>query len=83
MRFREELRNQILMERLRNKEVDDKIQVGEGEIDNFIADQSGTSPNAAQEVDIAGKRGHAAPDQGSGRIRLTTLPPTDSCCTAE
>ena len=53
VRFRYELRNQILMERLRVKEVDDKIQVGEGEIDNFIADQSGTSPNAAQEVAVA------------------------------
>ena len=53
VRFREELRNQILMERLRNKEVDDKIQVGEGEIDNFIAEQTGASPDASQEVDVA------------------------------
>ena len=53
VRFREELRNQILMERIRNKEVDDKIQVGEGEIDNFIAEQSGASPGASQEVDVA------------------------------
>ena len=53
VRFRDELRNQILIERLRAKEVDDKIQVGEGEIDNFVAEQTGTAPGAAQEVDVA------------------------------
>ena len=53
VRFRDELRNQILIERLRAKEVDDKVQVGEGEIDNFIAEQTGTAPGAAQEIDVA------------------------------
>lgn len=52
-RFRDDLRKQILIERLRAKEVDDKIQVGEGEIDNYLAEQSGNAPGAAQEVDVA------------------------------
>ena len=56
-RFRDELRSQIMMERVRSKEVDEKVQVGEGEIDAFIADQTGTassgSASASSEVDIA------------------------------
>jgi len=52
-KFREELRQQIMMERVRSKEVDDKIQVGEGEVDAFIAEQNGVAPDAVPEVDIA------------------------------
>lgn len=56
-RFRDELRNQIMMERVRNKEVDEKVQVGEGEIDAFIADQTGAASSgsaaASPEVDVA------------------------------
>lgn len=52
-RFRDELRNQIMMERIRNKEVDDKVQVGEGEVDAFIADQAGGAGAASPEVDVA------------------------------
>ena len=56
-RFRDELRNQILMERVRGKEVDEKIQVGEGEVDAFIAEQTGGgssgSASASSEVDVA------------------------------
>ena len=52
-RFRDELRNQIMMERVRGKEVDEKVQVGEGEIDAYIAEQTGTSSDASPEVDVA------------------------------
>ncbi len=52
-RFRDDLRNQIMMERARNKEVDEKVQVGEGEIDAFIAEQTGTSSSASPEVNVA------------------------------
>ncbi len=51
--FRDDLRKQILIERARGHEVDDKIQVGEGEVDAFIAEQNGVSPDAAPEVDVA------------------------------
>ncbi len=51
--FREELRQQIMIERARGHEVDDKVQVGEGEVDAFIAEQNGVSPDAAPEVDVA------------------------------
>ena len=56
-RFRDDLRSQIMMERVRSKEVDEKVQVGEGEIDAFIAEQTGAassgSADASSEVDIA------------------------------
>ena len=39
-RFREELRNEILLTRLRDREVMSKLTVSEGEIDNLISEQS-------------------------------------------
>jgi len=51
--FRDDLRTQIMIERVRSHEVDDKIQVGEGEVDAYLAAQSGISPDAQPEVDIA------------------------------
>lgn len=51
-RFREELRNEIIMQRLREREVDNKIQVSESEVDNYLAAQNG-SPQAQQEYSIA------------------------------
>jgi peptidyl-prolyl cis-trans isomerase SurA len=50
--FREDVRNEIIMNRLREREVDSNIQVSEGEIDNFLALQGGGTPNS-QEFDIA------------------------------
>jgi peptidyl-prolyl cis-trans isomerase SurA len=38
-RFREDIRNEIIMARLREREVDNRIVVTEGEIDNFISTQ--------------------------------------------
>ena len=40
-KFREEVRNEIIVTRLREREVDNKISLAESEIDNFIADQKG------------------------------------------
>ncbi|HVK95454.1 MAG TPA: peptidylprolyl isomerase [Noviherbaspirillum sp.] len=36
-RFREEIREEITMQRLREREVDNKIQIAESEIDNYLA----------------------------------------------
>ncbi len=52
-KFRDDLRSQILMERVRSREVDEKVQVGEGEVDAYVADQSGTAADASPEVNIA------------------------------
>jgi peptidyl-prolyl cis-trans isomerase SurA len=46
-RFREDIRNEIVISRLREREVDSKIQIGESEIDTFLQEmQSGTAGNA-------------------------------------
>ncbi|MBI1965460.1 MAG: peptidylprolyl isomerase [Betaproteobacteria bacterium] len=39
VRFREDIRNEIVMTRLREREVDNKITVTEGEVENFIKTQ--------------------------------------------
>ena len=40
-RFREEIRNEIMVTRLREREVDDKIQVSDSEIELYIAEAQG------------------------------------------
>ncbi len=50
--FREELRNEILITRLREREVTSKITVSEGEIENFLLEQS-ERKDAATEYSIA------------------------------
>lgn len=49
--FREQIRNEIMMQRVREREVDTKIQVSDSEIDNYMAAEA----NAGQqeEVDVA------------------------------
>jgi peptidyl-prolyl cis-trans isomerase SurA len=42
-RFREEIREEITMQRLREREVDNKIQITESEVDNFLAAEQGAS----------------------------------------
>src|SRR5262245_488075 len=41
--YREDLREQIVLSRLREREVNDKIQVSDGEIDVFLADNKATA----------------------------------------
>jgi peptidyl-prolyl cis-trans isomerase SurA len=45
-RFREDIRDEIVMSRLRDREVDSRIQISEGEIDNFLAEQVGVEAGA-------------------------------------
>ncbi len=46
--FREELRNEILMNRLRDREVTGKITVSEGEIENLLLEQSDRKDTATE-----------------------------------
>ena len=77
--FREELRQQIMIERARAHEVDDKVQVGEGEVDAFLAEQNGGSPDASPEVDVAQillrvpESGDAGPDRPADARRPRSL----------
>jgi peptidyl-prolyl cis-trans isomerase SurA len=52
-KFREEIRNEIMMQRLREREVDNKIQVSDAEIDNYLAAQNDKGGEVPQELDIA------------------------------
>ncbi|MBY0572904.1 MAG: peptidylprolyl isomerase [Undibacterium sp.] len=49
--FREEIRDDIMIQRVREREVDSKIQVSELEVDNFLAAQE-AAPNKNQEINL-------------------------------
>ena len=51
-RFREDIRSEILLQRLREREVDNKVQITESEIDNFLA-AGGAAQGAQPEIDLA------------------------------
>ncbi|WP_137891625.1 peptidylprolyl isomerase [Ramlibacter sp. 2FC] len=51
--FREELRNQLLLARLREREVDARVRIGEPELDQFIRSQASDAPAAAVELNLA------------------------------
>lgn len=51
-RFREEIREQIIMQRVREREVDNKIQIAESEVDNYIGLASAAT-QAQQEFNLA------------------------------
>ena len=51
-RFREDIRNEILLQRLREREVDNKVQITESEIDNFLA-AGGATQGAQPEINLA------------------------------
>ncbi len=47
-KFRDDIRNEILISRLREREVDSKIQIGESEIDNFLLEAQNVNSGPAQ-----------------------------------
>jgi peptidyl-prolyl cis-trans isomerase SurA len=51
-KFREEVRSEIMMQRVREQEVDNKIQISESEVDNYLAAEQDAAANQ-QELDIA------------------------------
>ena len=61
-RFREDLREQIVLSRLRDREVDDRVAISDGEIDNYLA--TPTPANASGIVSIAHIMVHA-PEQAA------------------
>lgn len=60
-KFREEVRNEMTIVRLREREVDARIQVSDAEIDNFLA--SGDKPGASSEQFLVSHILLRAPDQ--------------------
>jgi peptidyl-prolyl cis-trans isomerase SurA len=51
-KFREEIREEMVLGRLREREVDNKITVTDGEIDNYLSNQS-AKPGAEDEYNLA------------------------------
>jgi peptidyl-prolyl cis-trans isomerase SurA len=49
--FRDDIRQDIILNRLREREVDSRVQVSDSELDNFIAEQSGISADT-EEVNL-------------------------------
>ncbi|MBC5763719.1 peptidylprolyl isomerase [Ramlibacter albus] len=51
--FREDLRNQILLSRLRDRELESRVRVSEFEIDQFLREQQGQAGEANMEINLA------------------------------
>lgn len=51
--FRDEVRREIIMQRLREREVDNKIQISDSEIDNYLAADAGAAASGQQELNLA------------------------------
>jgi peptidyl-prolyl cis-trans isomerase SurA len=52
-RFRDEIRDEIIMQRLREREVANKIQITESEIDNYLASNKDALQSEQQEINLA------------------------------
>ncbi len=52
-RFREDIRNEITLQRLRERDVEQKIQVSESEVDNFIEDQKNVPASTTAEYNLS------------------------------
>ncbi|MFN7122552.1 MAG: peptidylprolyl isomerase [Hydrogenophaga sp.] len=51
--FRNDLRNQILLRRVREREVDSKVRVAEADIDDFIRERQGSTDVASLQLNLA------------------------------
>jgi peptidyl-prolyl cis-trans isomerase SurA len=52
-KFREDVRNDIVISRLREREVDGRVTISEGEVDNFMAQSEGARSEASGEINLA------------------------------
>lgn len=52
-KFREDIRSEIMVQRLRERQVDNKLQISDAEIDNYLAAHSGPAVTTPQELNIA------------------------------
>ena len=68
-RFREDVRDDIIMTRLRDREVDSRIQITEAEVENFLAEQAGVAAGAI-EYNIAQILLRVPDNAGTDRIEV-------------
>ena len=76
MKFREEIRNEMTIGRLREREVDSKILVSEGEIDNFLEAGAHVAQRCAAIDDLGARNGdrrHAPATDESGLNRSVRI----------
>lgn len=69
--FRDELRNQLLLTRLRDREVEPRVKVSELEVDQFIQEQQGSNDLADMELNLA--QILVAVPEGASAAQLATL----------
>ncbi|CAN7238919.1 peptidylprolyl isomerase [Pseudorhodoferax sp. LjRoot39] len=51
--FRNELRDQILMSRLRDRELDSRVRVSDAEVEQYLREQTDAAPAAPSEINLA------------------------------
>jgi peptidyl-prolyl cis-trans isomerase SurA len=51
--FRDELRSQMLLARVRDREVEPKVRVSDLEVDQFIQEQQGSNDMSSMELNLA------------------------------
>lgn len=70
-RLRNDLRNQILMQRVREREVDSRVRVTEADIDDFLREQQGSNDPSTLELNLS----HVlvAVPEGTPEARVTEL----------
>jgi peptidyl-prolyl cis-trans isomerase SurA len=52
-RFRDDLRNQLLLLRLRQQDVESRLRVSDADVDQYIRDQQGSTETAAMQINLA------------------------------
>lgn len=68
--FRDDIRQDIILNRLREREVDSRIQISDSELENFIAAQTGVAADA-EEINIAQILLRVPENSASDRIDAT------------
>lgn len=70
-KFREDIRREIMISRLKEREVDSKIQIGESEIDNFLHEVATTPRNAEYNIAhvLVSVPESASPEQIEARLK--------------
>jgi peptidyl-prolyl cis-trans isomerase SurA len=53
VQFREDLRNQLLVNRLREREIEPRVRVTDADVDQFLREQAGNSTMASLELNLA------------------------------
>jgi peptidyl-prolyl cis-trans isomerase SurA len=68
--FRDDIRQDIILNRLREREVDSRVQISDSELENFIAEQSGVAADS-EEINIAQILLRVPENSASDRIDAT------------